>query len=628
MNKVKALVGCFIGCVTLMLIHSAPAQGQNGLHGYIASYPAKPASVYAEGYGFYSAIWPLVSAPVAHFQIGLPSTWIVPDNTDNTTVPLCPVGTVARDNWPERGPTYSSVFQTVEGGPGYWAGNRFHYGPPKFKMNSTPNCYTNEISTPGWQFFWSDKPLPDSMLGIAQISNCILIPPDGMTFEGNPNGDLLGISYMSLPLTTPYTDQYPVGEKSWTLFLNAQNFKGPLAYYLPETWAKISKEYPFDYGRGLDSRSSERNLAGGTMEFNTVPILSAVDDQQNRYYKIPRLQFPVDSLNRTILSKDVTFYSKRAKYNEVLEWRDGGEAPLTAFGSIGSFKPAMRTYPVTYNQEAKTVVGINEVATPTIFQGNAFGLKWTGNIANGMGYFPGYYKDSANFRVAVPDAEVPLSTGLLNRQFNSPSENPKPYHADLKGAWRDPGPVAGPFVAYLEDHSMVTYFWYRFIDQPIFQQYNWTQGKKDSLQHLIEEMHKNWLIDQEYMKAPTSGNLVAFDHALFVTPPPELSYGYVPIVVRQEKSVVSSAGYDLFKELPAIDLYPNPASKSLTVLLKSVPDAESGLQIMDLTGRILQTIRVQKKSEVLNIGFLSNGIYFLRYYDGVSSGMVKFIKSE
>ena len=628
MKKGKAITCCFILSFFLVLTHHSPAHGQNGLHGYIASYPAQPPSSYVEGYGFYSAIWPLVSAPVRHFQIGLPSTWIVPDNSDNTTVPLCPVGTVARDNWPERGPTYSSVFQTVEGGPGYWAGNKFHYGPPKFKMNSTPNCYSNEISTPGWQFFWSDTPLPDSMLGIAQISNCILVPPDGMTFEGNPNGDLLGISYMSLPLTPAYVDQYPVGEKSWTLFLNAQNFKGPLAYYLPETWAKISKDYPFDHGRGLDARSSERNLAGGTMEFNTVPMLSAVDERGTRYYKIPRLQFPVDSLNRTILSKEVTFYSKRAKYNEVLEWRNGGEFPSSGFKSIGSVRPTMRTYPVTYNQAGKTVVGINEVATPTIFQGNAFGLKWTGNTSDGMGYFPAYYKDSADMRVALPDAEVPASTGLLARQFNAPADNPTPYHADLKGAWRDPGPVAGPFVAHLSDHSTVTYFWYRFIDQPVFQQFNWTQGKRDSLQQLIEEMHKKWLTDLEYMKAPSSGKLVAFDKALFVTPPPEYTYGYVPIVVRQEKTAGSSTGQYAFIKLSVLEVYPNPASHSLTVLLKSPPGDDSRLQIMDMTGRVFQTIRLRQKSEMLDISYLSDGIYILRYFDGEDTGVVKFMKSE
>src|SRR5208283_5219165 len=39
-------------------------------------------------------------------------------------------GTLAR-TWRDRGPTWSGVFQTVEGGLGYWAGNHFRYGPPK-----------------------------------------------------------------------------------------------------------------------------------------------------------------------------------------------------------------------------------------------------------------------------------------------------------------------------------------------------------------------------------------------------------------------------------------------------------------------------------------------------------------
>jgi len=617
-------------CIGIILIFTnfSHAIGQNGLHGYIASYPAQAPATYGEGYGFYSAIWPLISTPVANFQIGLPSSWIIPDNSDNSTTALCPVGTYARDHWPERGPTYGDVFQTVEGGPGYWAGNKFHYGPPKFKMNSTPNCYTQEISNPGWQFFWSDTPLPDNLLGVAQLSNRILAPPDGMTFEGNPNGDLLGISYLSLPLTPAYTDKYPVGEKCWTLFLNAQNFKGPLAYYLPETWAKISKDYPFDHGRGLDSRPTVRNLAGGTMEFNTVPEMSATDANGNRYYKIPRLQFPVDSLNRTILSKDVTFYSKKAKYNEVLEWRNGGQAPSGAFQASGAFKPVVRTYPVTYDQDGKTVVGINNLAAPVVFLGNDFGFKWTGNVSDGMGYFPAYYRDSANFRVAVPDSKVPASTGLLDKQFRAPSANPTSYHAELKGAWRTPGPAAGPFFAWLSDHSMVTYFWYRFIDQPVFQQFNWTQGKKDSLQLLIESMHKNWSIEQAYMKPPSSGSLVAFDPALFVTPPPGCSYGYVPIVVGQEKYEGDHAENNPSDRFPAIEVYPNPASHSLSIVLTAVPNPNSKLQIIDLTGKIVMTFDLHTIKEVVDISTLPNGVFILNYTDGVHSEKTKFIKTE
>jgi hypothetical protein len=69
----------------------------DGLKGYIASGIASPG--YGYGVSFYLAAWPLVETPLRSFQIGLPSTWIVPDNADYKG-PRCPKGTVARDNWP------------------------------------------------------------------------------------------------------------------------------------------------------------------------------------------------------------------------------------------------------------------------------------------------------------------------------------------------------------------------------------------------------------------------------------------------------------------------------------------------------------------------------------------------
>ncbi len=604
-------------------LNTATAQG---LHGYIGSYTSQAPSKYVEGFGFYSAIWPLISEPIANFQIGLPSTWISPDNTDNSTTPLCPVGTIARDNWPERGPTYSSVFQTVEGGPGYWVGNKFHYGPPKFKMNSTPNCYNDQISTPGWQFFFSDTPLPDDVLGIAQISNQILIPPDGLTFEGNPNGEFLGVSYMALPLTKAYTDKYPVGERSWTLFLNAENFKGPLAYYLPETWAKISENYPFDYGRGLDARPSTRNAYGGTMEINTVPKLSAHDSNQNLFCKIPRLQYPVDSLNRTILSKDVTFYSKDAVWNKIIDWKNGGEAPLGLFSTRGSHKPSISTSSVSYHQDNKSVMGINSIVSPAVFQGNDFGLKWTGNVIDGMGYFPEYFKDSADFRVAVSKSDLPSSTGLVDAQFQKPNENPSPYHAELSGAWRYPGPVAGPFYANLNDNSRVVYFWYRFIDQPVFQQFNWTENKKDSLQNFIESMHESWTMDQTYMKDPSSGELVAFDDALFVTPPAGLEYGYVPLVVVQEKADGSGVEQINNDNPTLVEVFPNPARESIFVKLPEHHSLKPQLMIVNMEGQVIKEQRASKRLESLDISMLISGTYLLVYKDGDHFEQMRFVK--
>ena len=121
------------------------------------------------------------------------------------------------------------------------------------------------------------------------------------------------------------------------------------------------------------------------------------------------------------------------------------------------------------------------MVSPKVFSGNDFGLKWNANVEDGMGYFPQYFKDSADFRVAIPESELPPQTRLKIREFQKPNENPSPYYAELKGAWRYPGPAAGPFYAYLNDNSVVVYFWYRFIDQPVFQQFNCSESKKDKL---------------------------------------------------------------------------------------------------------------------------------------------------
>lgn len=87
-----------------------------GLHGYIGYSAARPSERlnYSSGMGFYSAVWPLIEKPIARFQIGLAGAWIIPNNSDNKDKPLAPIGTYARDNWPERGPTWGSVFQTRE----------------------------------------------------------------------------------------------------------------------------------------------------------------------------------------------------------------------------------------------------------------------------------------------------------------------------------------------------------------------------------------------------------------------------------------------------------------------------------------------------------------------------------
>ena len=218
-----------------------PQLESNGLWGYINMQVPAPPPEFAYGVSLYATAWPLLEKPLSDFQIGLASIWLLPDNRD-VEFPLLPHGTVARDSWPERGPSYRDVFQTIEGGLGFWGSTHFGSTTAKFRMNGTANGYNNEISSPGWGF-GNTTSLKADQTGIAQISPNLLVPPDGLTFRAGTNGQLFGYAWMALPLVPAKTTTagLPVttGDQSWTLFVNSQNFKGPVAFYKPTTWCRV-----------------------------------------------------------------------------------------------------------------------------------------------------------------------------------------------------------------------------------------------------------------------------------------------------------------------------------------------------------------------------------------------------
>ncbi|HBF22661.1 MAG TPA: hypothetical protein DDW23_02480 [Planctomycetes bacterium] len=514
-------------------------QKSRGLHGYIgfSSSQPKDRAMYGMGMGFYSAAWSLIDQPLKHFQIGLASGWILPDNRDNKDKPLAPEGTLAR-TWAERGPTWGSVFQTVEGGLGYWRGNRFRYGPPKFSMNATPQCYDYEVGSPGWSFFYDTEALPDDRLGIAQLSNRLLIPPDALPFEGKPRGKFFGYTYMALPFTDAIESKEgtaPVGDQAWTCFLSTANFKGPIAYYIPETWSKIADvfDYPFLHGRGLDSRPGL--MGGGAMEINTVPQIVARDARGGIYSKIPKLSFPVDDNGQAVLVQDVISYSKEALYNDFLAWRKGGPAASGRFNMDGAFVAELSTRTPGFDQDGEPIEGVASTFDTHVFPDNTWGLVWKGGGHAPHGEFPQYYKHLEGKRVAISPDDVPKETGLLSAKFLL-AEPGEPFTSPPTGSWKEPGAAAGPYSVTLGDSSKVTYSWYRFVDQPSFQQYDWNQEKREELQSFVEKIHRSWPIDRNYMPPPTTGELVTLDPALFVTPPEGLEVGYVPIVTLQESA--------------------------------------------------------------------------------------------
>ena len=96
----------------------------------------------------------------------------------------------------------------------------------------------------------------------------------------------------------------------------------------------------------------------------------------------------------------------------------------------------------------------------------------------------------------------------------------------------------------LDDGSIISYQWFRFRDQPLFQGLiqdypeTYTEEYLEDLQQLIEQMHKDWGSSQLFLERPTTLDelhLVEIDHGLLVEPPQGKEFGWVPIVTQVEQ---------------------------------------------------------------------------------------------
>jgi len=176
-------------------------------------------------------------------------------------------------------------------------------------------------------------------------------------------------------------------------------------------------------------------------------------------------------------------------------------------------------------------------------------VRWEGDLitsrktGNGsVVTLPEYYKlvkaknDDIGQWVAVSHKEVPAETGLHKVDFSNPEEKtPVAYVTpeEKESCWKTPGPVAGPFTAKLGDGSTITYYWYRFADQPALLNADLTREEREEMQRRVELLHRHWTKDREYLPAPLIGKVAEIDPALIVTPPKGMEVGYVPIVTRQ-----------------------------------------------------------------------------------------------
>jgi hypothetical protein len=173
----------------------------------------------------------------------------------------------------------------------------------------------------------------------------------------------------------------------------------------------------------------------------------------------------------------------------------------------------------------------------------SFGFKWNSPLMTTSGsnvILPQYYhrrKTGSEDRwYPVAASEVPAS--LQNMEFTTPVAPPRDTRVTpaewLIPSATNPGPVAGPFTVRLNDKSLLTYYWFRFADQPAMLDADLTSAEREAMQLKVVKLHQNWTKDLQYLSPPTVGNLASVDSAQLVTPPAGLEIGYVPIPTRQE----------------------------------------------------------------------------------------------
>jgi len=538
----KRFFTLFTSCLALVFVLplapliGAPNQIQKGeMAGYLLVPHGKVQETYNAGFSMYVAAWPLLQEyPGRRFQTGLFGTWMHAQYD---------------------GSRPSKLYSDIEGGLGWWRDTRFATETPKFIMGGVALNFSEWANGPGagkgrsW-----DK--PQGKYGVAQLSPWVLWPADGLNLKQGTCGELFGYGYLPLPLTTAKSTtagkNVPTGDNCWTLFLNTGNFKGPVAFFTPYFWSRATVDDPRLGGMFLDTRPSGPNRAL-QMETQYVPSVQSTDEKGEIYARIAPTSFPRGPKGDSAVVHRVTAYNKKALWDSVKAWFEGG-AP--ASGAIDPQGAAVHSFPgrgratwrISVPREKKVPLAWDSFASSVALDSITYGFRWNYQMVTRkdskdgpLVTLPEYFhlvKDNNKKAewVVVHPKDVPVETGLAKVSFSRPLEDPsKPYVTpdDAESCWKKPGPVAGPFQTHLGDGSTVTYYWYRFADQPALLNADLTDKERESLQARVEKLHRSWKKDREYLAPPTIGKLADVDPALIVTPPPGLEAGYVPIATRQ-----------------------------------------------------------------------------------------------
>ena len=523
---------------SFFLLPHAWAAERPYMAGYMAINAEHPPLNYNAGYTVYVAAWPMLSKYPGHqMQTGLFGTWMFGK---------------------QKGDALKDMYSTIEGGVGWWRNTHFPTITPKFLMGGVaPNFkgIANGPSQGGGT--WAE---PKGQYGVAQLSPWLLFPLDGLNLKQGTRGELFGYGYLPLPFTAAKTmtagKNIPTGDQSWTLFLNTKNFKGPVCFFTPYFWSHEALDHPEYAGLMLDTQPSDP-IKSIALECQYIPAALETNAKGEAYARIAPVSFPMNSGNQSIVMHRMTCYTRLALWDGVKTWFEGGKPCPGTFNPKGAFVLNFQANegsswgikPEDQVEDKRLDIDWNSFAKASVADRTSYAFKWSGtqikrfNTSKGGAVtIPEYYhrvKNEGSDQWVVTTAKK-VPEGLKKANFDCPKEEPQqvcdtPDAAD--SSFKSPGPVAGPFKAMLGDNSEVTYYWYRFADQPAMLNADLTASEREDLQKKVEKLHRSWTKDLEYLAPPTVGDLAALDPALIVRPPKGFEIGYVPIATRQELAV-------------------------------------------------------------------------------------------
>jgi hypothetical protein len=285
----------------------APNQIQKGeMAGYLLVPNEKVEETYNAGFSMYVAAWPLLQEYPGHrFQTGLFGTWMHAQYD---------------------GAKPANLYSDIEGGLGWWRDTRFPTETPKFIMGGVALNFSEWANGPG-AGKGRDWDKPKGNYGVAQLSPWLLWPMDGLNLKQGTCGELFGYGYLPLPLTTAKSTtarkNVPTGDNCWTLFLNTRNFKGPVAFFTPYFWSRAAVDDPRLGGMFLDTCPSQPNRAL-QMETQYIPSVQSLDEKGETYARIAPTSFPRGPEGDSVVVHRVTSYSKKALWDAVKTWFEGG----------------------------------------------------------------------------------------------------------------------------------------------------------------------------------------------------------------------------------------------------------------------------------------------------------------